>query len=226
MLWVYFVVFFLFFNMSTKSHSCAEKNRQHSMALDSMVRFYHHQMEVKLISMLVLLLAGTFGVWLVNTQSGKSLKRNNSICCNSRGNLLLITSLYREWSHQSHRCCAARISVSISWLFGSADINVVSQHCKIAQGLLFCPSSLPKWLQHNDVLMFEQSCFEKTTHYSNRSREPCQGLIYYWRFREKFDKKRFMERNERSMREKKRGKKLLRGGRRVGIGIGVSVTGH
>lgn len=103
-------------------------------------------MEAELICMLVSLLAGTLGVWLINIQYGKSLKRNNSICCSSRGNLLLITSLYSEWSHQTHRCCAASISVSISWLFGSADINVVSQHCKIAQGLLFCPSCLPNRL--------------------------------------------------------------------------------
>lgn len=126
-------------------------------------------MEAKLSSVLVLLLAGTLGVWLVNTQYGKSPKRNNSICCSSGGNLLLITSLYREWPHQSHRRCAARISVSVSWLFGSADINVVSQHCKIAQGLFFCPSFHPKWLQRkdNDVLMLKRSCFEKAAHSSS-----------------------------------------------------------
>lgn len=143
------------------------------MALgDSMVRVYRHQMEAKFISMSVLLLEGTLGV-LPGKQSANSLKRNNSICCNSSGNLLSITSLYREWRPQPHRCCVARISVSISWLFGSVDINVVSQHCKIAQGLLFCPSFSSKTAidQDDDVLNFEQPCFEKATHYSNRSRE-------------------------------------------------------
>lgn len=89
---------------------------------------------------------GLSGKQAVCISSGESPMRNNSIWRNSRGYLLLITSLYGEQSDQSHRCCSARVSVSISWLFGSVDINAALQRCKNAQGLLFCPSSFPKLL--------------------------------------------------------------------------------